>query len=98
MDVSINEGEKKLSHPKAFVDTFEEYCSKTILNEKAVVIALRQVKAECEKIGDLELCKTARDRKEPARFEQFQTEQISYLQRSVNRLRSAWVNSVRDIM
>jgi hypothetical protein len=80
------------------VETFEEYCSKTIMNEKSVVLALRQVKAECEKIGELELCKTVRERKEPARFEQFQTEQISFLQRSFNRLRSAWVNSVRDIV
>ena len=45
-----------------------------------------------------EICKTMRDKKEPARFEQFQTEQISYLQRSINRLRSSWVNSVRDII
>lgn len=38
------------------------------MNEKSVVMALRQVKTECEKIGELELCKTVRDRKEPARF------------------------------
>ena len=47
MDVTIAEGEKMLTKPKTFVDTFEEYCSKTIINEKAVVIALQQVKAEC---------------------------------------------------
>ena len=44
MDVAVDEGEKKLTHPKAFVDTFEEYCSKTIINEKSVVLALHQVK------------------------------------------------------
>ena len=47
MDVIIDEGEKVLTPQRNFVDTFEEYCSKTIINEKAVVIALHQVKAEC---------------------------------------------------
>jgi dynein heavy chain len=39
-----------------------------------------------------------RERKEPSRFEQFQTEQMSYLQRSVNRLRNAWITSIKDIV
>jgi Zn finger protein HypA/HybF involved in hydrogenase expression len=94
-DIIIEEGERSLVPSKSFVNVFEEYCSKTILNEKAVVIAMRQIRTECEKIGELELCKTVRDRKEPSRFEQFQTEQISFLQRSFNRLRSAWVTSVK---
>ena len=47
MDVIIDEGEKVLTPQRNFVDTFEDYCSKTIINEKAVVIALHQVKAEC---------------------------------------------------
>lgn len=63
MDIIIEEGEKSTKRPKNFVDTFEEYCSKTILNEKSVVVALRLIKTECEKIAELELCKTVRDRK-----------------------------------
>lgn len=49
-------------------------------------------------MAEVELCKTVKDRKEPSRFEQFQSEQISYLQKSVNRLRSNWITTIKDIM
>ncbi len=45
MEVVIEEGEKKILKGKPFIQTFQEYCEKTILNEKNVVSALRQVKA-----------------------------------------------------
>jgi dynein heavy chain, axonemal len=98
MEVVVEEGERRVSRGKPFVSVFQEYCEKTILGERSVVLALRQVKAECEKIAELELCKTVRERREPSRFEQFQTEQVSFLQRSVNRLRNAWITSVREVV
>jgi hypothetical protein len=43
----IEENEKRVVKGRPFVQTFQDYCEKTILNEKNVVLALRQVKAEC---------------------------------------------------
>lgn len=64
VEIVIEEHEKKvIKKGRPFVQTFQEYCERTILNEKNVVLALRQVKAECEKMAELELCKTVRERK-----------------------------------
>lgn len=53
MEVVIEEGERRVARGRPFVSVFQEYCERTILGEKSVVIALRQVKAECEKIAEL---------------------------------------------
>jgi dynein heavy chain, axonemal len=47
VEVTIDEGEKRVSKGRPFVQTFQDYCERTILSEKNVVVALRQVKAEC---------------------------------------------------
>ena len=95
--LTIEGGEKTLTPSTPFVNVFGQFCETTILNEKCVVTALRQVKLECERLTETELSKTVRERKDPARFEQFQTEQMSFLQRSVNKLRNTWITSIRDI-
>jgi hypothetical protein len=64
----VEEGERRVGRGRPFVTTFQEYCERTIFGERSVVLALRQVKAECEKIAELELCKTVRERREPSRF------------------------------
>ncbi len=39
-----------------------------------------------------------KDKKESVRFEQYQTEHNSYVQKSINRLRNNWVNNIKEII
>ena len=39
-----------------------------------------------------------RDKKESVRFEQYQTEHNTYIQRTINRLRNTWVSNIKEII
>jgi hypothetical protein len=47
---------------------------------------------------EIDLFKVTKERKDSLRFEQYQTEHNSYIQRSINRLKNNWITSIRDIV
>lgn len=61
-------------------------------------MSLQQIKGECDKLLGSELFKIVEGRREPLRLEQFQTEQNSFIQKTVNRLKNNWVVSIKDII
>lgn len=63
-----------------------------------MIISFQQIKAECDRLLDTSLFKIVEGKRDPLRLEQFQTEQNSFIQKTVNKLKNNWVNNIKEII
>ena len=94
----IEDGKKIVTKSDSFIDCFKNHCELTLRSKKNVILSLQQIKTECDKLLTTELFKIVEGKRDPLRLEQFQTEQNSFIQKTVNRLKNNWVNNIKEIV